>query len=74
MKPPAALEFGNSDALKPGETVVAVGSPLGEFQNAATFGVVSATGRSLEAGQAYRMEDLIQTDAAINRGYSGSLW
>lgn len=68
---PAALEFGNSDALKSGETVVALGSPLGEFQNTVTVGVVSATGRSLETGQAYKMEDLIQTDAAINRGNSG---
>ncbi|MFQ5798411.1 MAG: S1C family serine protease [Candidatus Binatia bacterium] len=69
--PPAAAEFGNSDMLKPGETVIAIGSPLGEFQNTVTVGVVSATGRSLLTGEAYQMEDLVQTDAAINRGNSG---
>lgn len=68
---PAVAEFGNSDVLKAGETVAAIGSPLGEFQNTVTVGVVSATGRSLETGQGYQMEDLIQTDAAINRGNSG---
>jgi len=68
---PAVAEFGNSDALKPGEGVVAIGSPLGEFQNTVTAGVVSATGRSLETGQGFQMEDLIQTDAAINEGNSG---
>jgi serine protease Do len=68
---PAWAEFGNSDALKPGETAIAIGSPLGEFQNTVTVGVVSATGRSLPTGEAYQMEDLVQTDAAINSGNSG---
>ena len=49
-----AAEFGNSDVLKPGEAVVAIGSPLGEFQNTVTVGVVSATGRSLKARRAFR--------------------
>jgi len=68
---PAVAAFGNSDNLKPGETVIAIGSPLGEFRNTVTVGVVSATGRSLDTGAGYYMEDLIQTDAAINEGNSG---
>lgn len=68
---PAVAALGNSSALKPGETVIAIGSPLGEFQNTVTVGVVSATGRSLDTGDGFQMEDLIQTDAAINPGNSG---
>lgn len=68
---PGVAEFGNSDALNPGETVIAIGSPLGDFRNTVTVGVVSATGRSIETLAGYQMEDLIQTDAAINRGNSG---
>ena len=63
---PAVAELGDSDALQPGETVIAIGSPLGEFQNSVTVGVVSALNRSVD-----RMEGLIQTDAAINHGNSG---
>jgi 2-alkenal reductase len=63
--------LGNSDLLKPGETVIAIGSPLGEFVNTVTVGVISATGRSLDTGNGFLMEDLIQTDAAINQGNSG---
>lgn len=68
---PAYTDFGNSDALNPGETVIAIGSPLGEFRNTVTVGVVSATGRSLDTAANFKMTDLIQTDAAINRGNSG---
>lgn len=68
---PAVAAFGNSDLLKPGETVIAIGSPLGDFKNTVTVGVVSATGRVLDTGRGYQMEDLIQTDAAINQGNSG---
>ncbi len=64
---PAVAAFGNSDALKPGEPVIAIGSALGEYRNTVTAGVVSATGRHLDGeGSA-----LIQTDAAINHGNSG---
>ncbi|TLN20789.1 2-alkenal reductase, partial [bacterium] len=45
---PAVAEFGNSDVLKPGESVIAIGSPLGNFKNTVTTGVISATGRSLD--------------------------
>ncbi len=68
---PAVAVLGNSDALRPGETVIAIGSPLGDFKNTVTSGVISATGRSLDTGQGYLMEGLIQTDAAINTGNSG---
>jgi 2-alkenal reductase len=70
-KMPAVATLGNSDALKPGETVIAIGSPLGDFKNTVTVGVVSATGRSIDTGNGYQLEDLIQTDAAINQGNSG---
>jgi len=67
----AIAPLGNSDTLKPGETVIAIGSPLGDFVNTVTVGVVSALGRSLDTGYGYYMENLIQTDAAINQGNSG---
>jgi 2-alkenal reductase len=57
--------------LKPGETVIAIGSPLGDFKNTVTVGVISATGRSLDVSENYQMEGLLQTDAAINQGNSG---
>jgi serine protease Do len=68
---PAVAVFGNSDLLVPGETAIAIGSPLGDFKNTVTTGVVSATGRTLDSGEGYLMEGLIQTDAAINHGNSG---
>ncbi|HET9911444.1 MAG TPA: trypsin-like peptidase domain-containing protein [Anaerolineales bacterium] len=68
---PAVASLGNSDVLKPGESVIAIGSPLGNFKNSVTVGVVSATGRAIDTGQGYQIEDLIQTDAAINHGNSG---
>jgi len=70
---PAVAKLGNSDVLQPGESVIAIGSPLGNFKNTVTVGVVSATGRSIDTGNDYQIEDLIQTDAAINHGNSGGL-
>jgi 2-alkenal reductase len=70
-KMPAVAKMGNSDLLKPGETVIAIGSPLGNFKNTVTSGVISATGRFLESSGGYQMENLIQTDTAINQGNSG---
>ena len=70
-KVPGIAKIGNSDNLKPGETVIAIGSPLGTFRNSVTVGVISATGRTLDSGEGYAIEDLIQTDAAINSGNSG---
>ena len=70
-KVPAVAVLGNSDTLKPGETAIAIGSPLGDFKNTVTVGVISATGRSLDTGEGYQLEGMIQTDAAINHGNSG---
>ncbi len=70
-KVPAVATLGNSDVLNPGEFVIAIGSPLGDFKNTVTAGVVSATGRSIDTGQGYTIDNLIQTDAAINQGNSG---
>jgi 2-alkenal reductase len=70
-KVPAVATLGNSDVLNPGETVIAIGSPLGDFKNTVTVGVVSATGRSIDSGNGYSIDNLIQTDAAINQGNSG---
>lgn len=65
---PSFAALGDSDALQPGETVIAIGSPLGDFKNSVTVGVVSALNRTVPgSGQ----EGLIQTDAAINHGNSG---
>jgi 2-alkenal reductase len=65
---PAIAPLGDSDALQPGETVIAIGSPLGDFKNSVTAGVISALNRTVPgSGQ----EGLIQTDAAINHGNSG---
>jgi serine protease Do len=70
-KVPVVATLGNSDVLDPGESVIAIGSPLGNFKNTVTVGVVSATGRSIDTGNGYQIENLIQTDAAINHGNSG---
>ncbi len=70
-KMPGIAVLGDSDNLKPGELVIAIGSPLGDFRNSVTVGAISATGRNLDSGNGYEMENLIQTDAAINSGNSG---
>jgi 2-alkenal reductase len=66
----AVATLADSSKVKVGETVIAIGSALGEFSNTVTVGVVSGTNRDLE-GQDVQLENLIQTDAAINHGNSG---
>jgi len=73
---PATVPFGDSDALEPGQTVIAIGSPLGTFTTTVTQGIVSGLGRDFpqtapqaESPQIYN--NLIQHDAAINPGNSG---
>jgi S1-C subfamily serine protease len=70
------LELGDSGVLKTGQTVIAIGNALGQFDNTVTTGVVSGLGRALQAGDPYsgeseQLDNLIQTDAAINPGNSG---
>jgi 2-alkenal reductase len=64
------LPLGNSDNVQVGEPVVAIGNPLG-YDFSITSGIVSATGRSLQAPNDQTIPNGIQTDAAINQGNSG---
>lgn len=69
------LKFANSDKLRVGQSVIAIGNPLLEFTNSVSVGVVSGLGRSIVAssgfGQSEQLTGVIQTDAAINPGNSG---
>ncbi|MGB8647918.1 MAG: trypsin-like peptidase domain-containing protein [Anaerolineae bacterium] len=67
-KVPAFAPLGDSNALQLGETVIAIGSPLGNYRGSVTVGVISGLNRSVQGTQ---QEGLIQTDAAINHGNSG---
>lgn len=69
------LEFGDSDAVKVGQTAIAIGNALGEFRNTVSVGVISGLSRTITAGDttgdSEQLQDVLQTDAAINAGNSG---
>ena len=74
LKPFPTVKLGDSDKLQIGQSVIAIGNVLGEFRNSVSVGVISGLGRTVTAsggGMVETQEDVIQTDAAINRGNSG---
>jgi S1-C subfamily serine protease len=70
------LPIGDSSKLKLGMSAIAIGTPLGQFKNTVTTGIISGLGRGISAGSPYensveKLDNVIQTDAAINPGNSG---
>lgn len=70
------LSLGDSDSLQIGQLAIAIGTPLGQFTNTVTTGVISGLGRGITAGSQFQgfveqLDNVIQTDAAINPGNSG---
>lgn len=69
------INLGDSDRLKVGQLVIAIGTALGEFRSTVTTGVISGLGRGITAGSPFegseKLDNVIQTDAAINPGNSG---
>ncbi|RJQ35015.1 hypothetical protein C4568_01680 [Candidatus Parcubacteria bacterium] len=71
----STIPLGSSSGLKLGQTVVAIGNALGEYSNSVSVGIISGLNRTIEAqderGRVEVLENVVQTDAAINRGNSG---
>lgn len=71
----SVVPLGDSDNINVGQTVIAIGNALGEFQNTVSLGVISGLNRSVSAssagGETEQLQEVIQTDAAINPGNSG---
>lgn len=70
------LPLGDSSKVELGQLAIAIGTPLGDFRNTVTSGIISGLGRGIDAGSQYqgfveRLDNIIQTDAAINPGNSG---
>lgn len=69
-----AVELGDSEQVVVGQRVVAIGNALGEFKNTVTSGIISGIGRPVvadDAAEGEQLQDLLQTDAAVNQGNSG---
>jgi len=67
----ASIALGNSSDLQVGQTTLAIGNPFGQFERTLTTGVISALNRTLQTEDDVVLRQVIQTDAAINRGNSG---
>lgn len=71
----SSIDLGDSDNLKVGQSVIAIGNPLGEFSNSVSLGIISGLKRDIVAGSGMgdseKLMGIIQTDAAINPGNSG---
>jgi 2-alkenal reductase len=70
-KIPEVATVGDSSAMRAGDQVVAIGSPLGEFTNTVSEGIIGGLDRSLDTGEGYSLQNLIQHDAPISPGNSG---
>lgn len=68
---PGVATVGDSTAMRAGDQVVAIGSPLGEFTNSVSEGIIGGLDRSLDTGEGYALANLIQHDAPISPGNSG---
>ncbi|HEY7030288.1 MAG TPA: trypsin-like peptidase domain-containing protein [Thermomicrobiales bacterium] len=68
---PGVLGFGDSDTVRPGDQVIAIGTPYGEYANTVTTGSVGAVNRALDTGDGYALPNLIQHSAPIYEGDSG---
>ncbi|MGC4108530.1 MAG: trypsin-like peptidase domain-containing protein [Thermomicrobiales bacterium] len=70
-KIPEVATVGDSSSMRAGDQVVAIGSPLGEFTNTVSEGIIGGLDRSLDTGEGYSLQNLIQHDAPISPGNSG---